>query len=113
MQDRVELLRKYLRALAADAEGQLDSLRQQGCIPPEHYIDELALDLDAVPAGDMFAKHEIDLDTRESLRRLDQYLESISGQENAHLWTADALRSAVEWRLVREMAKDSLDRISN
>jgi hypothetical protein len=110
MRSRIEFLRECLKVLSLDAEGQLNSLAEQGCIPLEHYIDELALDYDgiAAAAGDMREKGETDSATCDSVRELNNYLGAISGKANAHLWTAEALRTAPEWQHVRRMAKDCL-----
>src|ERR1051326_3396092 len=94
MPERVDMLRKCLTALAAEADEQLHSLRQDGCVPPERYIDELALDYDAIAAGarNMLRLGELTSPACECVEDLDRYLASISGAQNAHLWTADALR---------------------
>jgi hypothetical protein len=45
---------------------------------------------------------------RSSLIALDNFIESMSGQHNARLWTDDALRSRPEWEEVRQRARNIL-----
>jgi hypothetical protein len=91
-------LRDTLGALAADAEEQLDLLDTM-------HPDELALDFDDAPqlilgedaVGGVLSPEAIDV-----LETLDCELEAMSGEHNAALWTADALRrSGYACRLVR------------
>ena len=108
--ERVEMLRKCLATLAGEADEQLHSLRAEGCNPPEDYIDELALDYDAIAgaARNMLREGELSPSACDCVEELDRYLASISGAQNAHLWTADALRSAQEWTFVRQRARHCL-----
>jgi len=72
--------------------------------------DELALEFD-----DLFcvadAKREAgELSEKEhkALHRLDHMLDRMSGSENAHLWTNEALKNRPEWEDVRRLARDVL-----
>jgi hypothetical protein len=97
-------LRDALRALAADPEEQLDRL---GTMHP----DELALDFDDArqlilgidAVGGVLSPEAIDV-----LETLDSELDATSGEHNAALWTADALRDSDRWRLVRDLAQRAL-----
>jgi hypothetical protein len=100
-------LRDELLLLSSDAESQLEHLRSIGL---SECIDELALDYDAIAAaaGDMLQRGEINADQRECIAELNSWLKMISGHANAHLWTAEALRSSEEWREVRFKASQCL-----
>lgn len=97
-------LRDALGALAADAEEQLDRL---GTMHP----DELGLDFDDArqlilgedAVGGVLSPEAIDV-----LETLDSELEAMSGEHDAALWTADALRNSDRWRLVRDLAQRAL-----
>jgi len=110
MSPGVEMLKRALEDLAADADAQLGSLRRQGCIPPELYIDELALDYDAIAmaAEGMLLDGELDEPACDAVESLNRYLSSISGRENARLWTEKALRHSPEWQKARSMATHCL-----
>jgi len=47
----------------------------------------------------------------QAIRRLDDYMLSISGQENGHLWTMEALTSSKEWDLLRALANALLEQM--
>jgi hypothetical protein len=102
-------LRDALRALAADPEEQLDRL---GTMHP----DELALDSDEArqlillitAGGGVLSPEAIDV-----LETLDSELDAMSGEHNAALWTADALRDSDRWRLVRDLAQRALSLLPN
>ncbi len=95
-----------VRRLAAPREEQEAWLRDFGTWP---CLDELALELDCElsrirgPEGGRGAKPE----WLEALLRLDAYLESISGEEDAGLWEPEALDGA-EWGRVRALARHAL-----
>jgi len=107
---RVQKLIEELRKLAAEPDEQLEALEELGHDPPEHYIDELALDYDAIAAAarGMMLDGVLSQTSCECVTHLNAFLESFSGSANAHLWTGTALRDADEWRMVRAMAKDCL-----
>lgn len=102
------MLQDALTALASDADAQLRYLKDQG-VPG--CIDELALDYDdmAAAANDMLQVGEIDIDQRDCIKSLNEFLKHFSGESNAHLWTPDALQSAAEWKQVRSMARNCLE----
>jgi hypothetical protein len=98
-----ELLASVKR-LAAPADEQTAYLKQFGSFPS---LDELALEF-----GDMFGPPGTPPPTgpegwTEGLRRLDAMLSQMSGRDNAHLWSADAL-DGPEWAAVREVARAAL-----
>ena len=43
-----------------------------------------------------------------AIKRLDDYMLCISGVENIQYWNNEALTQSVEWRIMRDMAKDIL-----
>jgi len=115
MSARLDQLKMELITLSGSADEQLESLRKSGCVPPEQYIDELALCYDdiAAAAEGMLMDHELNGAQCERVQELNEHLESFSGSQNAHLWTADALRTADEWKKVRRIAKDCLALLSS
>jgi hypothetical protein len=69
-------------------------------------VDELAME---VGEGTLLAPQFVDegwlpAETLEPLRVLDAALEKMSGEDNAHLWTLEALRTAPEWAECRKLA---------
>jgi hypothetical protein len=88
------LLLSAVMALAQPPEEQAATLR-------EMRVDELALDLDAQPW------HEEPEPLRTALNQLDALLDSMSGPDNAHLWTLAALPGP-EWDAVRQAARRAL-----
>lgn len=90
-----------LQALAIDAESQL-SLYPQFVVK----ADELVLDFDnwyGVAKPDLEA--EATLEAKRSLQALDEFIDSISGQPFAHLWTEEAVLSSEEWKKMRLLAQ--------
>jgi threonine aldolase len=106
---RVTFLVECLEVLAAPPTDQLDHLESLGFVRG-HGIDELALDYDGIAsaAPDMVEKGEITEEQAEPVLRLNTFLESMSGMENAELWTSDALASSEAWQDVREQAQSIL-----
>jgi hypothetical protein len=107
MNGRVKILSDALTALSWDADAQLKYLADEGV--PE-CVDELALDYNgiAAAANDMLAVGEISEGHRDCLNSLDELLQQFSGENNAQLWTPQALQSAEEWKQVRAMARNCL-----
>ncbi len=102
----LKMLREPIEMLAAPADRQDKYIAdQQVC------IDELALDLDAVaPCRDgMLQRGELNAAQHQAVGRVDADLHSISGKQNAYLWTPEALYNSPEWRHVRELANECLD----
>jgi hypothetical protein len=93
-----------VRALAQPAEVQLKLYPSFVC-----HADELALEFDECRqlAQPMLAGR---LDQRQGqlIETLDSYLQSISGQVNAELWTEEAMRTSAEWERVRGLANEIL-----
>lgn len=98
-----------LKLVAAPAQTQIDYLR-------EHRVssDELALAFDDlfVLAHQAVGLGLISKAAYDALARLDAHFTAISGQQNAHLWTDEALQCAVVWRTARAMAQSCLDVIN-
>jgi hypothetical protein len=103
-QERLELLRDALTALASDAP---DQVRYLNSLEMPVSVDELALDLEAIAAAapEMLDNGEIDAEQFECVRTLDQRLTEMSGTANAHFWTEDALFQSPEWEQIRNSAK--------
>ena len=97
-------LRAAVARLAAEPAEQERYLQELGVAP---LADELALDLDEVfPA----AKAALDAELRDAIAALDAYLDSISNQASRALWNLDAIRNSMEWRHIRELAQEALER---
>jgi hypothetical protein len=95
------MLRQALEHLAASAEAQESYLRELGTWPS---LDELALELDDVAqASEASATPEL----RQTVQRLDQKLNEMSGERNAPLWEPQALDGS-EWAEVRQLAAEAL-----
>jgi hypothetical protein len=103
---RVELV-ACIRRLAAASDAQVEYLHNLGVYP---CADELALELHelALLSREKVRSGEISFAEKAAVEQLDRELRTLSGPENASLWTADALESAVQWRKVRMMASDCL-----
>jgi|SRR6185312_3558761 len=107
MTGRVEMLKDALKVLAAEPDEQVRWLDTQD-VPVD--VDELALDYDAIAAAadNMLREGEISKAQCECVKALHQYFDTFSGAANADLWDEAALRSAEQWRRVREMARECL-----
>jgi hypothetical protein len=107
MNDRIRRLQNQLALLASDAKVQLAYL-STGEIPG--CIDELALDYGeaVLNAGFMLERGELNKAQYDCVKKLNEYLDEMSGQANAHVWTAEALHSTEVWREVRKMANECL-----
>jgi hypothetical protein len=100
----IERLVDTLRALAAPAEEQLARY-------PDFVVkaDELALDFDDALRLVMDCPQiRLEAEQEHALERLDDTLERMSGEANASLWTARALREREEWAHVRRLARAAL-----
>lgn len=68
--------------------------------------DELALSWEeAIEGTDL---NELPFSARESIKKLDDYMLSISGKENAALWTDKSVTSSIQWATMRKMACDAI-----
>jgi hypothetical protein len=98
-------LRAAVTRLASPADAQIAYLHGIGV---GGLADELALEFE-----DLLATHRTTLGPAgQVLTELDQVLERMSGEANAHLWTDLALQSAPEWREVRDLAAQALTALS-
>jgi hypothetical protein len=111
--ERRAMLERAVAHLARAPHDQLACLAEEGCRPPEDYIDELALSFDDMAAAteDMVTSGELSTSQAETVTSLSRYLSTISGDDNAHLWTETALRSSSEWGKVRELAAVCLGKL--
>jgi hypothetical protein len=91
-----------LELVAAPAATQIAYLREH-----RFSSDELALDLNdlCLLASQAVELGLISTAVHDSLARLDEHFDAISGQQNAHLWTDDALKCSAEWRAARSTAE--------
>jgi hypothetical protein len=111
-QDQIEGTRLRARLyqsvtrLAVAADEQVAYLRSLG---PNASPDELALEFDDVVRAALYAGGKFTPPQEASIRRLDEQLEGMSGEEKAPLWTYQALYSASEWAEVRRCASAALD----
>ncbi|MCP3128794.1 MULTISPECIES: hypothetical protein [unclassified Shewanella] len=86
-----------LLALAQPAKVQL------GLFPDfSNAADELALSWEE--ALEDTNLDELPDSARSTIKELDDYMLSISGQENAGLWTNDSVSNSVQWAKMRKMA---------
>jgi hypothetical protein len=106
------MLINELTVLSSPAEAQLDQLRRLG---DREAVDELALDYDAIAAAaeDMRQHSELTAAQCHAVRKLNEYLKSISGASNGPLWTPEALYVAKQWADVRRMASEALHLLSD
>ena len=107
MSERIKALTDAVTLLASDPVHQLEHLCKLGL--PEA-IDELALEFDALAAAsdDLRRLKELDGNQYASIKKLDDFLLCMSGQNNFHLWTAEAISSAPEWKELRNVASECL-----
>ena len=98
-------LLRVVRCLSQDADEQLAELRRLGC---SDVVDELALQFhdQAILADQLHSSGEITEEELDVVRRIDQLLDGMSGEANAELWTAAALRTSSLWEQVRTLARE-------
>jgi hypothetical protein len=102
---RWDLLYDALTALAGDPEVQVEQLGRA-------HPDELALDFDNARGLVELLKAEgvnFSVEAIDVLETLDAELWLMSGNENAELWTRDALRTSDHWGLVRQLARRAVE----
>ncbi|MFV8751701.1 hypothetical protein ACNOYE_14245 [Nannocystaceae bacterium ST9] len=95
--------RRFMRAVQALAlnAGKQKQLFPEFADPP----DELELDQQETQAAFLAAWRVLLSPLQKgAIESLDAQLESMSGPDNARLWTVDALTSAPEWAKVRVLA---------
>ena len=96
-------LRESLTRLAAPASDQLKYLKTLLSYPS---TDELALDLyELVLLADQRVQERVITSAeRNAIKSVSEKLNVMSGRDNAHLWTPEALLKAEEWQEVRDLA---------
>lgn len=99
-------LLKSVRRAALPAEEQIASFPNGVAIE-----DEIAIDFDSYCqwALEGYQAPKLSNEQRTSLLALNTRLDEMSGQQNADLWTDDALRTRAEWEQVRSDARKILD----
>lgn len=103
----LQQLRDSLAVLAAAAQEQLAHLER---LELPGLVDEIALEYDDVAAAAdyMCELGELTPEQRVCVKELNQFMNTFSGQDHAHLWTPEALYSAPQWEQVRRMATECL-----
>jgi hypothetical protein len=106
----VVLLQEALKWLAEPCAQQVDHLKALGVWPS---ADELALELDNVAPlmPEAVRKGELSRELELAVERVTEKLDEMSGQQNAHLWTPDALANSDQWETVRLLASEALRRL--
>jgi hypothetical protein len=103
-------LQEALKWLAEPGASQIDYLKNRGVWPN---TDELALELDDV-AGllpEAVGRGEVSIDVELAVKRVEEKLDEMSGQQNAHLWTPEALANSPQWETVRSLASEALEKL--
>ena len=97
------LLYDAVKSLSLPADEQLALLSGLGC---PGVIDELALQFhdQAVTAEQLMQAGEIEYQQLLLVKEIDAILARMSGQENAALWTNDALKQSPLWEEIRRRA---------
>ncbi|HRQ41674.1 MAG TPA: hypothetical protein PLD25_27450 [Chloroflexota bacterium] len=104
MNRSVQQLQYALQTLALPVTAQLRLHPCDGC-----RVEELALAFDrwqSKARGEL--KESLTGEQAEALNRLDRKLLMLSGSRFKPTWTDAALRQSLEWRQVREMAREAL-----
>jgi DNA-binding MarR family transcriptional regulator len=96
------------RRLSWSSDRQIEYLRHKRLLP---LADELALELADVSilVPQLVEQGLLTQEQSEAIRRLDEFLTRMSGEENAHLWTEEALVRDEAWVTVRELAASALE----
>lgn len=96
--------------IAEPYDKQIEHLKEMKVWPG---VDELALELDDVApiVPEALERGEISSEIELAVRRVSDKLGEMSEQENAHLWTPDALASSGDWEAVRSLALKALRQI--
>jgi len=102
-------IRRTLQVLASPAEDQLSYVQSLGPVGN----DEMALEFDDVaPAALSLRGSEYITDQQAAgIEEVNKQLRTMSGRENAELWTDDAVRIAPEWARLRELAATALSQL--
>jgi hypothetical protein len=98
-------LRESTERLAAPANDQIEWLRATG-----FHHDELALEHydNSLLVPQLVELGYVSESAAQALTALDAQLDRMSGEENAALWTDEALHELCEWDKVRLLAKAAL-----
>lgn len=96
-----DLLKRAVQALTQPADVQLALFPDCVCKG-----DELALDFDDGLYEMVGHEHEYTPDQHSAISQLAARFSAMSGEQNAHLWTDDAIRSHLAWTEIRVLAED-------
>lgn len=80
---------------------------QKGLFPDfANVADELAVEWEMAldELNDPEVSSQLTDEQKDAIKRLDDYMLSISGADNIQYWNNDALSQSVEWQNMREMA---------
>lgn len=102
----IKELNDVLWRLASDAEVQIQYLSSIG--DPRN-VDELALELDDIEPllPQVVEAGLISPDTAQQITDVGNQLRTMSGEENAILWTQESLKHSEEWERVRQLARQA------
>ncbi|MET1257424.1 hypothetical protein [Aliikangiella maris] len=93
-----------LQALAQPSEQQLNLFPDFA-----NAADELALSWEEVIEDEDLSG--LSESQKKALSVLDEYIVSISGKKNAHLWTNEALKNNIEWSKIRALASAAIEEL--
>ncbi|MGK5547107.1 hypothetical protein ACSNOH_20595 [Streptomyces sp. URMC 127] len=104
----VRQLVRALRNLSSDAESQIAFTHRLGV-----GVDEIALEFDDVfrQAHGMCATGLLPEQIEDALRPIDSQLQQMTNSRQP-VWNEDSVRSSPEWRAVRSLAREALDRLT-
>jgi hypothetical protein len=97
--DWLDRLEWSIRALAQPADVQKKLFPQFTCV-----ADELALEFDECYQGFLKSEEYASQEALNEIKKLDSFLEAMSGPTNAELWTDEALFNASQWSKIRDIA---------
>lgn len=102
-----EFILRCLIILSSTPDDQVAYLAQIG---DSSCVDELALEFDHVfsMSEQAIRKKHLSQQEYDILDQINNKLEEMSGEHNAHLWSQQALYDCNEWEQVRVMAKECL-----
>lgn len=100
-----ENLKWVLQALSCPAKIQIS------LFPEFVYVaDELALCWEELYEENLNIE-DFSPEVQKAFIDFDEFILSISGKENEHLWTNEALSNTIEWAKIRTLAKNALEEL--
>ena len=107
----IATLMQILRVLAGAADKQVEYLKGLGGAS----VDELGLEFEEawLLAGTILESKGITKYQYDAIKKLNDKLDQISGEEHEDLWSENALFENEEWEQVRSLAKECLETFSD